>query len=646
MNKKTIVSLICALALSTLAACGGGSSAANVAPERNTAGTGATTTVVAPEANTQPAATTASTNSTTTVVAGAATAAQGAGASSVADALSDNSQVHETSPASEPSATETLITLNGDSIDAAGDGVKVTGSKATITAAGTYRISGKLADGQIVVDTEDEEEVRLILDGVDIRNSTGAAIDVASAEVAVIVLAEGKENFVTDGESYVFEDAETDEPNAAIFSKADLTITGDGALAVAANFNDGIASKDGLVIAGGTIVVDAADDGIRGKDYLVIKDGAITITAQGDGLKSDNEEDATKGYISIEAGVFDVTAAGDAIQAQTDVTIGGGEFELAAGGGSGAEIDEATSAKGLKAGVNVVIEGGAFAIDSADDAVHSNGALTVNGGTFDIATGDDAMHAGSELTVNGGEIDITRSYEGIESAVITLNGGDLHVVSSDDGLNVAGGNDGSGMAGAGQPAPGGRPGRGGGPRQDASATSNQILRINGGQIVVEAGGDGIDINGAVEMTGGVLIVHGPTQNMNAALDYDRSFKMTGGYLIAVGSSGMAQAPDESSSQLSILVNLSSPLQSGALIHLQASDGTEIFTFEPAKAYQSIAFSSPDLVEGATYLLYGGGSSTGSAKDGLYEGGAYSPGSQLASLTLSGTVTRLGGRSRY
>lgn len=633
MNKKTIGSLICTIALSTLAACGGGSSAANTTLQTNTTGAAA-----------------ANTELTTTTAAGtkvAVTAATAATAATVAEALADNSQAHETTTASEADAAETVITLNSDSIAAAGDGVTVDGSKATITAAGAYRISGELADGQIVIDTQDEEEVRLILDGVDIRNSTGAAIDVASAEVAVIVLADGTENFVTDGESYVFADAETDEPNAAIFSKADLTLAGNGALTVAANYNDGIASKDGLVIAGGTITVDAADDGIRGKDYLVIQDGAITVTAQGDGLKSDNEEDAAKGYISIEAGVLDVTAAGDAIQAQTDVTIGGGQFVLATGGGSSARIDEATSAKGIKAGVNVVIDGGTFAIDSADDAIHSNGALTVNGGTFDIATGDDAMHADAELTVNDGAIDITRSYEGIESAVITVNGGDLHVVSSDDGLNVAGGNDSSGMAPAGQPATGGRPGRGDGPRQDAfAATNNQFLRINGGRIAVEAGGDGIDINGSVEMTDGVLIVHGPTQNMNGALDYDGSFTMTGGYLIAVGSAGMAQAPDESSSQLAILVNLSSPVQAGTLLHLRSSDEAEIFTFEPAKAYQSIAFSSPDLVEGATYILYGGGSSTGTAEDGLYQGGTYSPGSQLGSLTLSGTVTRLGSRSRF
>jgi len=569
-------------------------------------------------------AATEKTRDTTTAESAAVTTATQA--QDVTEALASKKAAHEV-VASWDEADVVEVALS-DSVD----------GTVTITDPGTYRLSGSLA-GQVVVHSESDLPVQLILDGVDITSETGAAIAITAAEEVVVILADGSVNTLTDSVTYA--DTSTDAPNAALWSADDMTIAGTGSLIVTGRSNDGIASKDGLVIEAGGITVDAVDDGIRGKDYLVVE-----VTAQGDGLKSDNEEDATKGYISIEAGVFDVTAAGDAIQAQTDVTIGGGEFELAAGGGSGAEIDEATSAKGLKAGVNVVIEGGAFAIDSADDAVHSNGALTVNGGTFDIATGDDAMHAGSELTVNGGEIDITRSYEGIESAVITLNGGDLHVVSSDDGLNVAGGNDGSGMAGAGQPAPGGRPGRGGGPRQDASATSNQILRINGGRIVVEAGGDGIDINGAVEMTGGVLIVHGPTQNMNAALDYDRSFKMTGGYLIAVGSSGMAQAPDESSSQLSILVNLSSPLQSGALIHLQASDGTEIFTFEPAKAYQSIAFSSPDLVEGATYLLYGGGSSTGSAKDGLYEGGAYSPGSQLASLTLSGTVTRLGGRSRY
>ena len=367
------------------------------------------------------------------------------GAGSVADALAENSETHAAAEdyVWDNSAAISIV-LNGDSIMVDGDGVTVDGSQSIITSAGTYSLSGSLSDGQIIVNTEDEGVVRLILNGVDLRSSTSAPIYILNAEKSVIVLAENTENYVTDGTSYVFENPEEDEPNAAIFSKGDLTIYGSGSLTVNGNYNDGIASKDGLIIASGTITVNAADDGIRGKDYLVVKDGNITVNAQGDGLKADNEEDATKGYISIETGVIKITSAGDAIQAQTGVLIMDGEFTLSSGGGSDNLVDETTSAKGIKAAMDIIIDGGTFAIDSADDAIHSNDNLIINGGVFNIASADDGMHADSTLEVNGGDIRVTESYEGLESAVITLNAGNIHIVSSDDGINVAGGNDGSG----------------------------------------------------------------------------------------------------------------------------------------------------------------------------------------------------------
>jgi hypothetical protein len=564
---------------------------------------------------------------------------------SVAAALADNSQPHDDAAnAVAEDATAVQIRLAGDSITVSGSGVTIDGSTAVITEAGTYNLSGSLADGQIVVDTKDEAVVRLILNGVDIHSAASAPIYVRNAEAVAIVLADGAENFVSDGAAYVFADPSDDEPNAAIFSKADLTIGGSGALTVEGNCNDGIASKDGLVIAGGAITVTAADDGMRGKDYLVVEDGEITVTAGGDGLKSDNEEDAAMGYVAIEGGEIDITAGGDAITAQTDVLISGGELTLTSGGGSNAHLDATVSAKGIKGQASVAIDGGTFVIDAADDAIHSNDSLTINGGDFTLASGDDAMHADATLTINDGVIRITKSYEGIESAVITINGGDISVVASDDGVNVAGGNDGSGMA-AGMP-PGGRPGRGGGPGMDAfTYTGNQYLYIHGGNIVVEAAGDGIDVNGAIEMTGGVVIVNGPTQQMNGALDYDGGFKISGGYLAAAGSAGMAQAPGASSSQYSLLLNFPSALPAGSLIHIQTSAGENLLTFAPSKTFQSIAFSSPALQRGDTIQVYYGGSATGTSVGGVYMDGTYTPGDQIASFTVSNVVTQVGSSYR-
>ena len=487
------------------------------------------------------------------------------------------------------------------------------------------------------MDTKDTGTVKLVLNGATIASSTSAPIYVKSAKETVIVLADGSQNRVSDGSKYVLEDAASDEPNAAIFSKDDLAVCGAGSLTVEANYNDGIASKDGLVITGGSITVKAADDGLRGKEYVIVKDGTITITAKGDGLKADEADDASMGYVLVEGGNLTVTSGGDAIDAQTSVWITGGQFALTAGGGSRARIDATASAKGIKAIVNATIDGGTFKIDSADDAVNSNGSVVVNGGTFDIATGDDGMHANATLTINGGQIKVTESYEGIESAVITITNGTIHLTSSDDGLNVAGGVDGSGV----KPGPGIRGGRPG----QYSQSGNFWLYLKGGTIAVTANGDGVDVNGSVEMSGGVLLVNGPTANMNGALDYDRGFKITGGLVVATGSAGMAQAPDTTSTQRSILVNFSAAQKAGTLVSVRGSDGKVLVTFSPTKSFQSLAFSSPALANGATYDVYLGGSSTGTVTDSLYEGGTYTPGTKYGSLTTSAITTRLGGTYR-
>jgi len=622
--KKRILALLIGLTIaSTTAACGG---------DAQISSPPTATPAIAIATATQKASATAT----------AATAASTV-AASVTDALTQKSKSHE--DANDyvwDSSAVVSIALNGNSITTNGSGVKVDGSRATITSAGTYKLSGSLANGQIVVDTADKQVVRLILSRVDLRNSATAPIYIASAKKTVIVLADNTENIVADGASYSFENPAEDEPNAAIFSKGDLTIYGNGSLTVNGNYNDGIASKDGLlIVANGNLTVNAADDGIRGKDYLVVKNGNITIKAGGDGLTSDDEKDAAKGYISIETGAIKITSGGDALQAQTDVMIAGGTFTLSSGGGSKARIDENTSAKGIKATVNLVVEGGTFNIDSADDALHSNKSLTINGGTFSVATGDDGMHADSTLTINGGDIRIPRSYEGLESAVITINAGNIHIVSSDDGINVAGGNDGSGMMNPGM-GRGGRPMPGGAPNQDAFTYSgNCYLYIHGGYTVVDANGDGFDINGAIAMTDGVVIVNGPTQQMNGALDYDAGFKMTGGFIVAAGSSGMAQAPGAYSSRYSVLIYLNATQPAGALVHIQDSAGKDILTFAPTKVYQSIAFSSPDLVKGATYDIYIGGRSSGAVTDSLYKGGTYTPGARYTSFAVSNMVTTVG-----
>lgn len=186
---------------------------------------------------------------------------------------------------------------------------------------------------------------------------------------------------------------------------------------------------------------------------------------------------------------------------------------------------------------------------------------------------------------------------------------------------------------------------GGGPGRDAFALGDYYLHINGGYIAIDAYGDGLDVNGPIEMTGGVVLISGPTQNMNGALDYMGQFDISGGFLVAAGSTGMAQAPSESSTQYSLLVNFNDTAEAGTLVHIQTSEGEQVLTFAPAKQYRSLAFSSTELEPGSAYDIYLGGSSDGEVSDGLYQGGSYASGTEYTSFTVSDMVTRLGGRRR-
>ncbi len=515
------------------------------------------------------------------------------------------------------------IMLNTDSISVDSEkGITIDGTTVTIGSAGIYSISGTLNDGQVIVDTDDEEAVRLILNGVTISSTSNAPIYVENADETVIFLADGTENHLIDNEN--------NKDNGTLCSRDDLKICGNGALTVTGNSNDAIRSNDGLTIESGTIMVISVDDGIRGKDYLVIKGGDITVKSVGDGLKSDNNEEEDKGYIIIEDGTIDITSTkGDAITAQTDLSITDGTFTLISGGGSDNWPDESVSTKGLKAGVGIIIDGGTFTISSSDDAIHSNDVITINNGIFDISSGDDGIHADTSVEINDGTYDISKSFEGMESEVITINKGNIKINSSDDGINLVEANGGSSTDwGPGQGGFGGR-GQGG-----MGLSENCILYINGGSIYIDSGGDGIDSNGYIEMTDGTLIINGPTFDMNSAIDYGGgAFTITGGTLVAVGSAGMAQAPGASSTQYSANLRFGSLQSANILVNIQTASGENMLTFCPTKTYQSLVFSSPELTAG-TYNVYIGGSSTGTPTNGLYEGGTYSGGTNLGSFTVS------------
>ena len=238
------------------------------------------------------------------------------------------------------------ITLNETTATASGDGVTINGGVVTITKPGDYVLSGKLTDGQIVVEVTKEEKVQLVLNGVDITCSNSAAIYVKSADKVSITLVKDTTNKVEDGLMYNFADGE-DEPNACIFSKDDLSINGEGTLQVTGNYNNGIASKNDLKVTGGNISITAPNNGLKGKDSVCILKGNITIDVDGDGIKSDNEVEKENGYIYVYNGTITIDAGEDGMQAITALTIKAGTITIDAG-------DKQVACKGTKK-VNVQI---------------------------------------------------------------------------------------------------------------------------------------------------------------------------------------------------------------------------------------------------------------------------------------------------
>lgn len=421
----------------------------------------------------------------------------------------------------------------------------------TITQSGIYHFTGTLEDGAIVVRADSEAEVKLILDNVTITNTSGPAIACYVADDCIIELV-GK-NTLTDGDSYSTDYDE--DVTGAIYSKADLTLQGDGSLALSANYQDGIVGKDDVKFNSGTYSIVAVDDGIRGKDSVYIVDGDFTIKSGADGIKSTNETDTGKGFVLIENGNFSLT----------------------------------TSAKGIKAISSILIYDGDFAINSTDDAVHSNNYVGIVGGKLNITSGDDGVHADKQLIVEDGKITIAKSYEGLEAQVITINGGDISIASSDDGINAGGGNDGSAnnRMGAGM----------------FDADENCVLSINGGNVYINASGDGVDSNGWLYFNGGTVAVDGPTNNGNGALDSGMGIVMNGGTVIAVGSSGMAETLGSSSGIYNASIYFSATQATGTVIEIKDASNETILSHTAAKAFNHIAVGTESFKLGSTYTIY-------------------------------------------
>lgn len=590
--------------------------------------------------------------------------------------------------ASYDDATATHIALSGASAAVDGAGAASDGSVVTITAEGTYVVTGSLDDGQLVVDAPDTAKVHLVFSGATIHNEDGPAVYVKQADKCFVTLADGTTNTLSDGANYVLED-NSDEPYATLFSRADLTLNGSGTLVVTGAYRHAICSKDDLVITGGTYRVDAVEDALRGRDCVKISEGDFTLTAGGDGVKSNNDGDATRGFVSIDGGTFNIVAGDDGIQAVTYLRIAGGSLK----------------------------------VEAADDALHSALEGALEGGSLTINAGDDAFHAETVLSINEGTFDAVSCYEGYEAEKIYVNGGTTHIVASDDAINAAAadlsddadvtttegfstealpaGNaaasgqgealylpegeapadgaapsDGAMPADGAVPSDGAAPADGATPADGAAPTDlpnngegtnerqqnggapdnafaetgggmtmgdeNCLIQINGGYTVLDATGDAVDSNGSVEVTGGVLLVNGPTSGGDGAFDYDLTATVSGGTVLMVGSTGMAQNFTSGTQPFAFTTSASG--SAGQTVAIVDDSGTVVASLTAAKQFGMVLASSPVFTEGGSYSLVIGGSVSDANADGYTDNGAISGGSTTeltASTTASGGMGGLG-----
>lgn len=479
----------------------------------------------------------------------------------------------------------TTITLSGDSCKISGNGAYWNEDKVVITGGGYYVITGELNDGSIVVDAYESSKVFIKLNGVNITCSYDACFRIEQADKVFVTLAEGTDNSFESGAEYS-DAALEDGTGGAIFAHDDLTINGNGSLSITAAYKHGIDANDDFMIAGGNITISAPKDAIHVNDSVRIMNASVTIDAQDDGIVTTKEDS----YMYMESGTLNITCSGDGVNSAGDVIIEGGELNITAG--------------------------------------------------------DDGIHSDKNVTVADGYINIPKCYEGIEALTIDVTGGEIEIYPTDDGFNANGGSgDAFGMQGGmnGQEMNMGGPDGNFNPGENFdlssmtsqnestegdTASSEQItdssgdsseenneeketyINISGGKITIinETGrdADGLDSNGSIYISGGEIFVSLSGNGTNNALDYGSEnngiCEINGGTVIACGGSGMIEEISTTSTQASIMYNLSSTAKANTTVKLTSSDGTEMLSYEIPCSYSSVVVSTPEMKQGETYTL--------------------------------------------
>ena len=510
-------------------------------------------------------------------------------------------------------AVETNVVLAETGFAVSGTGAAASERTLTITQGGTYRFSGSMEGGQIVVNADGKDSVILIFNGMELSHTASPVIYVENAGQTTLLLADGTENTLKSGVEAALSSADSEENDAAggtVYARDDLFITGGGTLTVFGYLNNGIHTTDRLTIDSGTLQITARNNALKGKDAVSISGGSFTLNAGNDGIKADDTKGEGYGVILLSDGVFQIESGGDAIQAETRLEITGGDYTIRTGGGSETaaphydggwggwgrpdsdwdlEDENEPSTKGLKSGGTLEITGGTFTLDCRDDALHSNGAMVIDGGDFTIASGDDGIHAETELSFLNGKLLITGAYEGIEANQLLIGGGEITLTAADDGLNAFGGRGGWGSA----------------KRTDETP----VIRITGGSIRVNANGDGLDSNGSIFVEDGTVLIDGPSDHWNGAIDIGTEnggvCEISGGTVLTLGSSGMAESFGSGSEQCSFRHNFSESFREGDRVTVTALDGTLLLEHTAVKSGNSVVFSCPQLSMGETYRLTAG-----------------------------------------
>ena len=450
------------------------------------------------------------------------------------------------------SSSEVTIDLSNP---IATDGVTVSDGVITITKAGNYKLTGTY-EGQIKVEAADSDMIRLILNNATITNSTGAAINVVEADEIVIYTASGTTNTVSDGSSY--SDTASGSPDAAIYSKSDLTRAGEGTLKVEGKYEEGIHTSDGLVIASGTLEVSAANTGIKGKDYVDILDGTVTVTASQDGIKATNDSDGNRGWVRLSGGIVNISADDDGFKAERVVEISGGTLN----------------------------------ITQANEGIEAQ-YINILDGTVNVTSSDDGINASYSTTTTTESTTATSTNQSAQNRQNSAP----QVPSGSAGQASAGGQAPSGTMG--QPQAGGGMG-GGGTFEVVDATIN----ISGGTVTVNANGDGIDSNGTATLSGGTLIVNGPFTGGNASLDTNGDLLLNGTTVTAANSGDMFEAPSTNSTSGYVKISNVSNLSSGTTVQVTDSSGNVVANYKVTNSSTAlILVSRSKITKGESCTVY-------------------------------------------